>query len=583
VLRPGDVLIVDSEKIVKPEIVSAFTAKSYRVNTSDLKLPVAPSDLLATPAGIGSIALSWTDNSNDELRFELYRKAEGGFYQLVAEIPANTTAYTDAELDDDTTYTYKIVAAGAVGPSADSNEASATTADYDLELFFLADSLTLDFVASGNVTSRIVGGVYNLATQAADQLVIGKAGGARVRFYFSTVGSVSSIIADALAELVGTIVVDDRFTALRYFEAQNGNFILKPGSWVQHAGVTVNIQNSLVSISNITATIDNFIVANAGDKNALDQAGNYDASQAGFVTPADTRPLVIGTSTDPIVLDNTNPAMKLLWQKIAALGTTDVAGAGFLITTIEQICAKTMFLNSQNESDVITFLERSIAITSVTVVEGVDMVLQLYPSQADANAQFNLLAEGRPYINNYLKAKSWAPGEQLGLRAFAPVVNQTQNLLRLEYLSAPTTLRGCGMPRQFITLADGFTEDGFAVRDYYTDDVAIVWELNARTKFYKPAENPQHSIILATATGGVSQVVIAGAGGYGAGASNPAYKVEVFDGVVLIDTLFQPQSNNPFNASRSYTHSSVLSLKFTSPNRYTNYAISATHITTTHT
>ncbi|GAA4825642.1 LamG-like jellyroll fold domain-containing protein [Algivirga pacifica] len=452
VMRAGDSLIIDTDNVVNDNIVSYLASNKTRVNTGDVILPIAPNNLTALPEGIGAIRLNWADNSNDEDKFEIFRKQEGGFYEKIAEVSADVETYLDEELLDNTSYTYKVVATNVVGSSIDSNEATAITRDYDLELFFTADAMTVDFTSSAaqDVTWRFVSGAYSLNTHSLPgSLTINQAGGARVRFYFDNVAQVTAISVDDLAQLRSTLEVDDRFTALRTLTARNGNFVLKPGAWVQNANVTLDTENSLVTIANIKASIDNLITANGGDPAALDGEGSYDSAQVGYsttaTTPVQDRVFNIGTSTDPIEFDTEDAEKKLIWEKILALGTTDVNGVGWLITTVKQICVKWLEMNSGDSYDVVTYLEETTEILSTEKIEGDDMIIQLYPSEADAQAMTGLLAEGRAYINAYLESKVWSEGERLGLRAFAIDNLSTGNEIEVKYKAIPVNERGCGV------------------------------------------------------------------------------------------------------------------------------------------
>ena len=73
-------------------------------------LPLAPTILKATFAGTGSIGLNWTDNSNDESGFKVYRRSkESASWTLVAAMAANPVmapspvAYTNSGLARNTT------------------------------------------------------------------------------------------------------------------------------------------------------------------------------------------------------------------------------------------------------------------------------------------------------------------------------------------------------------------------------------------------------------------------------------------------------------------------------------------------
>src|SRR5207249_2873520 len=70
--------------------------------------------------------LAWTDNSNNETTYEVYRKVGSGSYSLLVSLAANTSSYTDTNVTGATTYTYRVRATN-VFASLYTNEASATT------------------------------------------------------------------------------------------------------------------------------------------------------------------------------------------------------------------------------------------------------------------------------------------------------------------------------------------------------------------------------------------------------------------------------------------------------------------------
>ncbi len=89
--------------------------------------PTAPSGLTATAQCGGTdsqIRLSWTDNSNNEDGFRIYR---GGI--AIAIVGTNVTTYTDAGRTAGTGYSYIVKAYNAGGESGNSNTASAAALD----------------------------------------------------------------------------------------------------------------------------------------------------------------------------------------------------------------------------------------------------------------------------------------------------------------------------------------------------------------------------------------------------------------------------------------------------------------------
>ncbi|NBD37437.1 MAG: sulfatase-like hydrolase/transferase [Verrucomicrobia bacterium] len=88
----------------------------------------APTLLAASAVSASAIDLSWTDNSAVETGFAIERSSGGPFAPLVT-LPADSTAYGDSGLAASTSYTYRVRALTPSGPSAYSNEATATTAE----------------------------------------------------------------------------------------------------------------------------------------------------------------------------------------------------------------------------------------------------------------------------------------------------------------------------------------------------------------------------------------------------------------------------------------------------------------------
>ena len=83
-------------------------------------LPVAPANLIAV-ADTFTVALSWDDNSNNELGFKIERKDDSlsvpGTWTLIDSVGANETTFIDTGLTPFTVYSYKVYAYNAVGNS----------------------------------------------------------------------------------------------------------------------------------------------------------------------------------------------------------------------------------------------------------------------------------------------------------------------------------------------------------------------------------------------------------------------------------------------------------------------------------
>ena len=73
------------------------------------------------------IDLVWQDNSDDETKFEVWRKVAGGVWGLIAELNADITSFSDTGLAPATEYFYQVRACNSAGCSPFSEVASATT------------------------------------------------------------------------------------------------------------------------------------------------------------------------------------------------------------------------------------------------------------------------------------------------------------------------------------------------------------------------------------------------------------------------------------------------------------------------
>ncbi|MEM7582023.1 MAG: fibronectin type III domain-containing protein [Acidobacteriota bacterium] len=89
--------------------------------------PTAPSGLQAVAAAEDRVELSWTDNADNELSFDLQRSTAGGSYQSIAILAADVTSAVDDRASPATSYSYRVRARNDSGVSDFSNEASVTT------------------------------------------------------------------------------------------------------------------------------------------------------------------------------------------------------------------------------------------------------------------------------------------------------------------------------------------------------------------------------------------------------------------------------------------------------------------------
>lgn len=131
-----------------------------------LDKPVPPTNLAALAVSSGSLKLTWSDNSNNEQGFELFRSFTGqsGSFVQIGQTNPNVTTFTDSGLFPATTYFYQVRAFNAVGKSNFSNSAFATT--FSGDWFELAGSATAATGKGG--ISQTSGGNSSNVSVAAD-------------------------------------------------------------------------------------------------------------------------------------------------------------------------------------------------------------------------------------------------------------------------------------------------------------------------------------------------------------------------------------------------------------------------------
>lgn len=95
--------------------------------------PAAPTDLVATVAGTLQVQLSWTDNSEDETSFSIWRKSGADDWTFIYAVEANRSTFTDWTADPMTIYVYRVRAERWGKATEWSNEAQVTTPDVPLQ------------------------------------------------------------------------------------------------------------------------------------------------------------------------------------------------------------------------------------------------------------------------------------------------------------------------------------------------------------------------------------------------------------------------------------------------------------------
>jgi poly(beta-D-mannuronate) lyase len=181
---------VSSAAVTVQFLTSAMVGQNG--STTSPQPPAAPTGLTASAVSASQINLTWTDNSNNESNFQVERSTNGGTtWTSLVTLGANTNTYSNTGLSAGTTYHYRVRATNAVGSSAFSNTANATTQQTPIQPTYQAESATISqgviesnhagfngtgFVNYDNVAGSYVewrinvssAGTYNLAIRYAN-------------------------------------------------------------------------------------------------------------------------------------------------------------------------------------------------------------------------------------------------------------------------------------------------------------------------------------------------------------------------------------------------------------------------------
>jgi hypothetical protein len=136
---------------------NSFGVSGYSNITSDAtpgQPPNAPSSLNATATTISDITLSWNDNSDNENGFVIERSLNNSTWIELVGLPEGTTSYDDTNLNDNTTYFYKIYAYNNNGDSNYSNTASDTT--FSIPVDYIDQKVSGEVFMSGIVNGTFI-------------------------------------------------------------------------------------------------------------------------------------------------------------------------------------------------------------------------------------------------------------------------------------------------------------------------------------------------------------------------------------------------------------------------------------------
>lgn len=106
--------------------IRAYSSSSNSDSLSDellisTAIPAAPSNIVATVLSASQIKITWKDNSDSEDVFRILRMpANAYYYDVLAEVGKNNTAYIDSNLIAGMRYSYKVEALNSTGSSTSS-------------------------------------------------------------------------------------------------------------------------------------------------------------------------------------------------------------------------------------------------------------------------------------------------------------------------------------------------------------------------------------------------------------------------------------------------------------------------------
>jgi hypothetical protein len=108
-------------------------SRMVTVLTYTLTVPTAPSALAVNNISTTENDLTWTDNSNNELGFRIYRSSNGASYtQITTTVSWNATSYNDTTATSGNTYSYKVSAYNSAGEAFSSVVYSTITVSTDI-------------------------------------------------------------------------------------------------------------------------------------------------------------------------------------------------------------------------------------------------------------------------------------------------------------------------------------------------------------------------------------------------------------------------------------------------------------------
>jgi hypothetical protein len=156
-----------------PDGKSAVYSNTADATTSD-DLPATATNLKATTVAFNQVDLDWTDQATNETGYRIERKTGTSSFTFLATVDPNTTRFSDKDLEELATFTYRVIPYNTSGNGAPSNEATASTGaniTSALAAYYSFSGNALD--SSGNNNHGSINGNVTLTTDRK-----GKAGSA---------------------------------------------------------------------------------------------------------------------------------------------------------------------------------------------------------------------------------------------------------------------------------------------------------------------------------------------------------------------------------------------------------------------
>lgn len=241
--------------------------------------PAAPQVLGATATAFNKVNLTWSDNSNNETGFELYRSGTyNGTYSVIGKANANTTTLTDNSVAADTRYYYKVRAIGQYGESAQST-------GYPYLAVYPFDNATTDISINNN------GGTANSLTYSNNDKIEGSHSGIfnGTSSYMSIGGNSSGFLHDAfnartVSMWIKPVVTDNNRILFDMGGSDNGLALRINANKLEAGAASGNVRVQVSTPFTSTAWTHVAVVFNNGALQLYINGDLAAASNTGFTT-----------------------------------------------------------------------------------------------------------------------------------------------------------------------------------------------------------------------------------------------------------------------------------------------------------